>query len=414
MSATPVTQNPTIYFFGLHPDSAAGDKNNLTGIAAALCPQLNCKNKHIHGISNIAAGIEILKTLAPLLPKSAQLVLALAGTAIFIEELATRLKTNIETDNLFVNNPVFLVHSAHCFLKSIADSLANNTGPDLMAYPANTRQGHEDPHTNELLLQGVPHAITFGAIQSSAVWQAKPITTQELPQKITINGDLDSFDQNTLVIVLPGDTSTLNQTSNQETTLRFGVEDAQKMSQTISKNLPLQHTTNRLHVVVTNGPRTGKTQVNITNTKPVLDPVTHAFVTTLANSEAIQKISVFPFQEGQASIYIPLLNKILDAQAGIYGVWIAGDSLSMVTEMHDILGDKHPIHVLASPTMQEEHRSFIKGILGKGRPSKAAQPENTAIEPHYTIMELPKKAPDEPLAAEVVAKAIKERLQQIQ
>jgi hypothetical protein len=122
MSATPVTQNPTIYFFGLHPDSAAGDKNNLTGIAAALYPQLNCKNKHIHGISNIAAGIEILKTLAPLLPQGTHLVLALAGTASFIEELATRLKTSIQIGNLFVNNPVFLVHSAHCFLKTIADA----------------------------------------------------------------------------------------------------------------------------------------------------------------------------------------------------------------------------------------------------------------------------------------------------
>ncbi|WP_145925166.1 hypothetical protein [Bordetella sp. H567] len=277
---------------------------------------------------------------------------------------------NVPTDSVVIT--AFAGH------KLTADLKTARHLPAITALPASAVTDQERAalasRTTLVLVPGVAHDVTEASIaQAARDYQKKG------------GKPLPGIDGDTVTILLGGDVVDSDEATHTQTVRRLSADDARKQARHIAE-LELAGR-DRCRFVIVSSPRTGKFAPDGTEATPnphrtgTRDDVTRAFEETLRGYPNAQ-VDVYDFQYGETSAYRPLLHAYQQAPGHTGRIHVAGDSVSMISEVASLLPGTMVVNETAS--MDDSHRrtaqaiaadSGIAVLQGDGRflPGKGAQ-----------------------------------------
>ncbi len=201
----------------------------------------------------------------------------------------------------------------------------------------------QDSTTHLITCLGVAHTLNHEQLtQAHEQWQVQlpPLYEKKSYLSVVLAGDAPYND------------------GNRTTIRRFDEANAFYFGHYIATQAQIH----QQHILITNGPRTGKHDSNhepLANTHrdpSQIDAVTQAFCEGLATQGIQQQdYTLFNFIFGQGSAYHALLEAARRSNGHIY---IPGESISMATECNDVL-NHNLLSIYHNPAMNPLHEAFI-------------------------------------------------------
>lgn len=253
------------------------------------------------------------------------------------------------------------VHVSHQILNDYEKLLLTKTNPegvDIIALPK--------------------HAVTENLRKKVQHSRTKLVETVGVCHNLTKEEVIDEFKKHSfsfpivkkyLVVILGGDV----QMPDGKEWKQYQVNEAEKLSELVLARAQEKN----LYIIVLNGPRTGKHNVDGTINekahKGEIDHVTQTFITSVRAKT--ENVKLFDFQIGIPSLYKAALGAAVLKEGS--EIWIPGESTSMVSEAVDIIDN---VVVYDHSAMNQTHRFHIDSEFSAGRVKKL-QPNGLIISP---------------------------------
>lgn len=373
----PATQAAKTFLYLLYDGGRAGEKNQVHGVARAL-------KEHLPE-STIQKEFELKDKEAFLADAQENLFKGNSENKGVV--LAAEVGSIEALSQLKPQKNIVIAHSSHQFtkdhanLKGIADIVAL---PQYVVTP-DVLNTIESPHTTLVQTAGVPHNLS----------------PQVIGEAFQNNKDSIPSASQYLGVILGGDAET------PEGSLRFyTAKEAEQLAAYVAPQLKEKQS----HLLILNGPRTGKHDQNTgeiiktSHRDGKLDVITTAFKDSLLRQGLAEgkDFTIFDFQFGKPSAYPVVLGALLKAKSPIF---VAGESTSMVSETADCL-PKGLVTAFTSNAMNENHHNHCNTEKEAGRINIL---EN--IEGKWRLLEAKEVSDSNDIrpAAQIIAESIKKR-----
>ena len=367
--STSTQSSAPIYLF-TNPDFV-GDRNQVLGIARAVASPSNIVEVDARDAAAVASAVSRVQNTL----QTGQKVVAITSGEYGAQVIAQL----PEHENLIT------CHSSHQYAPSHPMLFGKAKIVALPTHAVDNVLRASYAHSPTALVQ-----TTTRLVQTIGV--AHNLTREELAYEATQLGL--PADKDYMAVILGGDAEAPDRT------MRYYTVEA---AQALGAHLAAEARTHLCHLLILNGPRTGKHNpqtgaINEDAHKGSVDPVTQAFVDTL-RSKGLQEgsFTLFDFQFGVPSAYKAVLGTIARQEDSM--IFVPGESTSMISECIDTLPGK--VTIFTHEAMSEVHHAHVESEYEAARARISDQGEGWRR----------KSRPDQvPSAAQIIAQAIGQAL----